>query len=486
MPVPDVRAMHLWFRYGAWPAKSRRRSRFGASGESAPECIFCLEADPPLLPLGCRCGHVVHWACFESAVLAALNPSGFGGSYKSWCKCPVCGLRYQGAFAERAAARWVGLAANGSPSHAEAVLSQAEHTASAGNYQAAVALYDQCKPFVVGVTLRHIMLSVAQCDMHLGHFPTAIAELRARFEGGDAGTRRRATGLYAEAVSLQAQDGLRRLRQPSVEEYGLISMNNGDWKLRDIASCYAALRSAVRMQRGLAAEIGISMPAELAAVPVSNGNTTGRDERKKELQYERLLALTRCAHARAALERHVPEPLRRDVASTVTAEAAYDEAARFASLAMGSQAAAGNHPLVLSLRHGRAMCSAQADVGGAETELRAIIQAYTLLYGNAQHPNVLQAQEDLDSLAGSTGAESSRAGAAPHDLDSPAGRTGAESSRARRPQELPRKRAREDRPESSRAGAERAERDAEREQRELDDDIQRANESEYHEEDPDV
>jgi hypothetical protein len=141
------------------------------------------------------------------------------------------------------------------------------------------------------------------------------------------------------------------------------------------------------------------MEAEVGAVRAPFGNTSGRLERQRELKYERLLALTRLAHARAALERHVPESHHATHAAdhrTGNAISAYDAAMSYAVVAIGGPALRGIHPLALSLRHGRAMLTDDADF--AATELRGIVDGYTRLYRNPHHPLLLQAQADLLSV----------------------------------------------------------------------------------------
>jgi hypothetical protein len=460
MAAPDVRAMHLWFRYGAWP-KQRRRSRFGASGGTARQCCLCLDDDEAafrLMPTGCRCESLVHWGCFEKAVVAANNPAGNGGQYKSWCKCPVCELRYQGVLGARASARWVVLAA-GTPAQLEARLSVAEHDANLGNTAAAYAAYTHLRGFVTDLETRlGIVVSMARIHMLQGSFGKAVDGLKNVLARADidhhAGLKRRASGLLAEATSLQA-----RAKLDSLGPLGELER----------ASCFYDLHSAVRMQRRLALALEKGMAAELDEVlRRTPDDTSRRDERKKELQYEMLLALTRLAHETAALERYVPEGQRK-MGAALSAMSAYDAAVAYAMVQLGSLAFHGISPLVLSLRHGRAMCT--GDAAAAQTELRGVVEGYTRLYDDPLHPPpyplhplLLQAQADLASLASGSagrkrparelGPESSRAGAARRtDDDEPESNRAGAARWTGDDEPSPARWTGDDEPESSRAGA---------------------------------
>jgi hypothetical protein len=57
----------------------------------------------------------------------------------------------------------------------------------------------------------------------------------------------------------------------------------------------------------------------------------------------------------------------------------------YAVVAIGRPALRGIHPLALSLRHGHAILTDDTD------ELRGIVDGYTRLYLNPQHPLLLQA-----------------------------------------------------------------------------------------------
>jgi hypothetical protein len=84
----------------------------------------------------------------------------------------------------------------------------------------------------------------------------------------------------------------------------------------------------------------------------------------------------------------------------------YDALVRFEGAIEDAAWLGDECPLVLSLRHGRALCLARlgadgddGDVDDAEREMRGVVTAYTTMY-SADHPLAVRALADLASIAG--------------------------------------------------------------------------------------
>ena len=335
----NVREMHLWFRFGAWP-----RTKFGEDGP----CRMCrrVERHGELpLRLGCACSGPAHWSCFRQTAT-------------EWSRCVLCGFRYTGAFAMRAAAEWARLSRSGSrETQITAEINHAAELASAGRYEDAREEYAAVRARSLDATAWNaairleIDIGVARVEMLRANYARAAELLRSIVSAltledrrdGPAG--RKSRGLWAEAVSLHAE--------------------------------HAELSSEKRVREFRRA---LGMFAELAAT-TSALYARAVDERERErLRYERALNDARAAH-------------------TLLAKGDDLEALERFEAALRESEFLGQHALVLSLRHGRAICLARLDEEAvdAESEMLDVIAEYGRLY-SPSHPLVARAEADLERI----------------------------------------------------------------------------------------
>ena len=387
MAQPDVRTLHFWFRFGAWPTApgaalgahgaharnarsgARRRTRTLRFGSGA--CVVCGkergERGERPLGLGCACQSAVHWSCFRG------GPSS-SGSVAPLARCGVCGLRYAGEFAMRAASEWVRQSREGE-SRLAASMNLAAELVFAGKYEDAMVELGRLGALGAETTpvSTLVALETARVEMMLGGYASAEASFReivnalvllrgdGRSDGrSDGRTLRRAKGLWAESITLNAQ-------------YSVTHGADGGKKRA------RAFDRAYRMLTALASEIASEIASEVSATKA----------RERALRYEAVLNEGRAANTLLA---------RGDE---------YDALVRFEGAIEDAAWLGDECPLVLSLRHGRALCLARLgghdghdgdDVDDAEREMRGVVQAYTTMY-SAEHPLAVRALADLASIA---------------------------------------------------------------------------------------
>lgn len=330
------------WRRSAWP---QARTKFGEDGP----CSMCRRVErhgEHPLRLGCACSGPVHWSCFREAATG-------------WSRCGLCGIRYGGAFAMRAAAEWARLSRVSSrETQISAEINRAAELASVGRYEDAIGEYAAARARTHDATAWNaafrleIDIGVARVEMLLANYTRAAELLRSIVSAltledrrdGPAG--RKARGLWAEAVSLKAEHAELPIEKRTRE-----------------------------FRRAL------GMLTELAATTSGLHARAADEGERARLRYERALNDARAAHTLLAKGD--------DLAALDRFETCIHETEFL-----------GQHALVLSLRHGRAICLARLDDGDlddAESEMLDVIEEYTRLYSTS-HPLVARAEADLSRI----------------------------------------------------------------------------------------
>lgn len=265
----------------------------------------------------------------------------------------------------RAASEWVRTSREGE-SRLAASMNLAAELVFAGKYEDAMVELGKLAELGAQTTLVStlVALETARVEMMLGGYASAEASFREivnalvllRSDGrSDGRTLRRAKGLWAEAITLNAQ-------------YSVTHGADGDKRRA------RAFDRAYRMLTALAGEIASEIASEVSA-----------KARERALRYEAVLTEGRAANTLLA---------RGDE---------YDALVRFEGAIEDAAWLGDECPLVLSLRHGRALCLARlgddGDVDDAEREMRGVVSAYTTMY-SADHPLAVRASADLASIAG--------------------------------------------------------------------------------------
>lgn len=308
-------------------------------------CYLCSREAP--LVLGCGCSESVHWPCFRDAAAGA------------WSRCARCGLRYGGALAMLAALEWVRSSA--SATHEAQLLAAGNHAselASAGEYAAARAAYASVRARVSDTTRRAVAfvldidIALARVDILDGAYARAADALRGIVNELTLGDRssghaaRRARGLWAEAISLDA-------------EHSEMPEKKRQREFRRALAMFADLGETLERVRS------------------SRGTL---DEERPRIAYE--IALN---DARAA--------------NTLLASGDHDAALARLEQALDDTDHLGDHALVLSLRHAHGICLARlGEADDAEDEIRGVVEAYALLFSD-DHPLVARAESDARSIA---------------------------------------------------------------------------------------